>query len=123
MSSTALGSRVMCAQGSSVSGSTDQKLLDEAVSMAKEADVVLLALGTDLNVSDESRDRNSLSLPVVQQKLLESIYAVNPNVVLILSTCSSMDISWADRDVPAIIEAWYDGQEQGQAICDVVFGS
>ncbi len=123
VSSTALGSRVMCAQGSSVSGSTDQKLLDEAVSMAKEADVVLLALGTDLNVSDESRDRNSLSLPVVQQKLLESIYAVNPNVVLILSTCSSMDISWADRNVPAIIEAWYDGQEQGQAICDVVFGS
>ncbi len=93
-----------------------------AIEIAQKADVVIFAGGTDLTVSDESNDRTSLNLPGDQQKLLEAIYAVNPNVVLLLQTCSSMTIGWAQENIPAIVEAWYDGQAQGQAIADVLYG-
>ena len=121
-SSTGLGSKVMYALGCNVGDQKDQTLFNEATAMAKEADVVLLALGTDLNVSNESRDRSSLALPGAQQQLLEAVYAANPKTIVILNTCSSLTVNWAQEHVPAILSAWYDGQEQGQAISDVIFG-
>ncbi|MBQ9357191.1 MAG: glycoside hydrolase family 3 C-terminal domain-containing protein [Prevotella sp.] len=89
---------------------------------AAKADVVVLCLGTDLETSDESRDRSSLNLPGGQQQLLQQVYSVNKNVVLVMQTCSSMTINWAQQNVPAIVEAWYGGQAQGQAIADVLYG-
>ena len=123
-SPTGLGHPVMYAQGCDVNNSTkSQALFNEATAMAAQADVVLLALGTDLSVSDESRDRSSLGLPGVQQQLLEAVYAVNPKCVVLLNTCSSLTVNWAQQNVPAILATWYDGQEQGLAISDVLFGS
>ena len=122
-SSTALGNRLMCGLGCNVGDTKNQTLFDEATAMAREADVVLLALGTDLNVSDESHDRSSLALPGAQQQLLEAVYAANPRTIVILNSCSSLTVNWAQQNVPAILAAWYDGQEQGQAISDVIFGS
>lgn len=89
---------------------------------AAKADVVVLCLGTDLETSDESHDRNSLNLPGGQQQLMQEVYSVNKNVVLVMQTCSSMTIGWAQQNIPAIIEAWYGGQAQGQAIADVLYG-
>ena len=117
-----LGHRLMYAQGCDVNGTRDAALFAEAEAVASEADVVILALGTDLSVSDESNDRSSLNLPGAQQQLLEAVYAKNQNIVMVLETCSSMTINWAQERVPAILEAWYDGQEQGLAISDVIFG-
>ena len=96
--------------------------IERAVEIAKKADVVVFAAGTNLEVSDESHDRTSIALPGDQQRLLEAIYAANPNVVLLLQTCSSVDVSWAEQNVPAIVEAWYGGQAQGKAIADVLYG-
>lgn len=93
-----------------------------AMEVAAKADIVLFAAGTDLGVSDESNDRTSLNLPGDQQQLLEAVYSVNPNVVLVLQTCSSVTIPWAKEHCPAIVEAWYAGQAQGQAIADVLYG-
>lgn len=93
-----------------------------AKEFAAKADVVVLCLGTDLETSDESRDRSNLNLPGGQQQLLQEVFAVNPNVVLVMQTCSSMTIGWAQQHVPAIIEAWYGGQAQGKAIADVLYG-
>lgn len=107
-------------KGCNVTGSTATNY-DRAIEIAQKADVVIFAAGTDLSVSDESNDRNSLNLPGDQQMLLEKIYAVNPNVVLLLQTCSSVTIPWAQENVPAIVEAWYDGQSQGEAIADVLY--
>ena len=122
-SPTSLGHRVMYAQGCDVNNSKQsQAMFDEAKAMAAEADVVLLALGTDLSVSDESRDRSSLGLPGVQQQLLEAVYAANPKTIVLLNTCSSLTVNWAQEHVPAILATWYDGQEQGKAISDVIFG-
>ena len=93
-----------------------------ACEIAAKADVVVFCAGTNLEVSDESNDRTSLNLPGSQQSLLESIVAANPNTVLLLQTCSSVTIPWAQENVPAIVEAWYGGQAQGDAIADVLFG-
>ena len=108
-------------KGCDMTGSASTNLT-RAMEIAQKADVVIFAGGTDLTVSDESNDRTSLNLPGDQQKLLEAVYSVNPNVVLVLQSCSSMTINWAQEHVPAIVEAWYDGQSQGQAIADVLFG-
>ena len=119
---TALGNKVMYAQGCDVAGTKNQALFDEAVAMAADADYVILTLGTDLNVSDESHDRKNLNLPGAQQLLLEAVYKANPNTIAVLVTCSSLTINWAQENIPVIMSAWYDGQEQGQAISDVIFG-
>ena len=96
--------------------------IEEAKSWAAKADVVVMCLGTDLETSDESNDRKNLNLPGDQQKLLEAVYAVNHNVVLLLQSCSSLTINWANQHIPAIVEAWYGGQAQGDAIADVLYG-
>ena len=108
-------------KGCAVTGSAETNI-ERAVEIAKKADVVVFAAGTNLEVSDESHDRTSIALPGDQQRLLEAIYAANPNVVLLLQTCSSVDVSWAEQNVPAIVEAWYGGQAQGKAIADVLYG-
>lgn len=108
-------------KGCAVTGSSETNV-ERAAEIARKADVVVFAAGTDLSVSDESNDRNSISLPGDQQKVLEAVYAANPNVVLLLQTCSSVDVTWAQEHVPAIVEAWYGGQAQGQAIADVLYG-
>ncbi|MDE6653929.1 MAG: glycoside hydrolase family 3 C-terminal domain-containing protein [Muribaculaceae bacterium] len=108
-------------KGCDVTGSASTEI-DRAKEIAAKADVVIFCGGTDLSVSDESNDRTSLNLPGDQQKLLEAVYSVNPNVVLLLQTCSSMTVNWAQEHVPAIMEAWYDGQAQGEAIADVLYG-
>lgn len=104
-----------------VTSATDAQIA-EAVALAKKADVVVMCLGTDLSVSDESHDRKELTLPGDQQRLLEAVFAANANVILVLETGFAMDISWASANVPAIVEAWYDGQAQGRAIADVLYG-
>ncbi|MBD5344129.1 MAG: carbohydrate-binding protein [Bacteroides sp.] len=96
--------------------------MTRAVEIAAKADIVIFVGGTNLDVSDESHDRSNLNLPGDQQALLEAVYAANPNVVLVLETCSSMTIPWAKENIPAIVEAWYDGQAQGEAIADVLYG-
>lgn len=109
-------------QACEVTGKVSDANYQRALEIAAKADVVVFAAGTNLEVSDESHDRSSLNLPGDQQKLLEGVYSVNPNVVLLLQTCSSVTIPWAQDHVPAIMEAWYGGQAQGHAIADVLYG-
>lgn len=108
-------------KGCDVQGTASTNI-ERAKEIAAKADVVVFAAGTDLSVSDESNDRTRLDLPGDQQKLLEAVYSVNPNVILLLQTCSSVTINWAKENVPAIVEAWYGGQAQGNAIADVLYG-
>lgn len=109
-------------QACEVTGKVSEANYQRALEIAAKADVVVFAAGTNLEVSDESHDRSSLHLPGDQQKLLEGVCSVNPNVLLLLQTCSSVTIPWAQDHVPAIMEAWYGGQAQGHAIADVLYG-
>lgn len=99
-----------------------------AVAVAQRADVVVFLTGTnyekpaDHATGTEGHDRWQLTLPGNQEAMLEALYAANPNTVLVLESGSSLDISWAKAHVPAIMEAWYGGQAQGQAICDALYG-
>lgn len=95
----------------------------EARRVAAEADLVVLALGEDCFMSAEARSRVHLDLPGVQQLLLEAVYEVNPNIVLVLMNGRPLDLSWMDERIPAIVETWFLGSQSGHAIADVLTGA
>lgn len=101
---------------------SDRSGFEEAVSTAKDADVVVMVLGEDGYQSGEARSRTSLGLPGVQQELLEEIYKVNKNVVLVLMNGRPLILNWAAANVPAIVEAWQLGSQSGNAIAKVLYG-
>jgi len=101
---------------------TDKSQFGEAISAAKDADVVIMVLGEHGFQSGEARSRTNLQLPGVQQELLEEVYKVNPNIVLVLNNGRPLAISWADEHIPAIVEAWQLGTQTGNAVAQVLYG-
>lgn len=100
----------------------DRSGMEEAVATAKDADVVVMVLGEHGFQSGEGRSRTKLDLPGLQQELLEAVYAVNKNVVLVLMNGRPLAISWAAEHIPTIIEAWQLGTQSGHAIAQVLYG-
>lgn len=96
--------------------------IKEAVELASNSDVAILFVGTNLSVANESADREDLELPGNQLKLIQEVYQANPNTIVILINGMPLSINWIDKNIPAIIEAWYGGQAQGTAIADILFG-
>ncbi|MBS2100578.1 beta-glucosidase BglX [Carboxylicivirga linearis] len=101
---------------------TDKTGIKEAVRLAKKSDVVVMVLGEHGLHSGEGRSRSDLGLPGLQQEMLEEVYKVNQNIVLVLMNGRPLTINWADEHVPAIIEAWQLGTQSGNAIAEVLFG-
>jgi beta-glucosidase len=101
---------------------TDKSGFEEALTVAKNADVVVLVLGEYGLQSGEGRSRTDLGLPGVQQELLEAVYKVNPNIVLVLNNGRPLVIPWADAHIPAIVEAWQLGTQSGNAIAQILYG-
>jgi beta-glucosidase len=100
----------------------DKSGFPEAIETARKADVVVLVLGEHGFQSGEARSRADLDLPGVQQELLEAIYKVNKNIVLVLNSGRPLTITWADKHIPAIVEAWQLGTQSGNAIAQVLYG-
>ena len=94
----------------------------EAVSAARKADAVIMALGEGRWMSGEASNRASLDMPGVQQRLLEQVVAAGKPVVLVLMNGRPLSTPWAAEHVPAIIEGWFGGVEAGHALADVIFG-
>nr|WP_315133220.1 beta-glucosidase BglX [uncultured Flavobacterium sp.] len=101
---------------------TDKSGFAEAIATAKQADIVVMVLGEHGLQSGEGRSRADIGLPGVQQELLEAIFKVNPNVVLVLNNGRPLAIPWADEHIPAIVEAWQLGTQSGNAIAQVLYG-
>lgn len=101
---------------------TDKSGFAEAIAVAKQSDVVVMVLGEHGLQSGEGRSRADLGLPGVQQELLEAIFKVNPNIVLVLNNGRPLAIPWADKNIPAIVEAWQLGTQSGNAIAQVLYG-
>nr|WP_315213470.1 beta-glucosidase BglX [uncultured Flavobacterium sp.] len=101
---------------------TDKSGFAEAIATAKQADIVVMVLGEHGLQSGEGRSRADIGLPGVQQELLEEIFKVNPNVVLVLNNGRPLAIPWADEHIPAIVEAWQLGTQSGNAIAQVLYG-
>ena len=101
---------------------TNKSGFPAAISVAKDADVVIMVLGEHGLQSGEGRSRTDIGLPGVQQELLEAVLKVNPNVVLVLNNGRPLAIPWADENIPAIVEAWQLGTQSGNAIAQVLYG-
>ncbi|MGY8945904.1 MAG: beta-glucosidase BglX [Flavobacteriales bacterium] len=100
----------------------DKSGFNAAKNAARNADVVVMVLGEDGFQSGEGRSRTEIDLPGVQQDLLEEIYKVNKNIVLVLMNGRPLNITWADKNIPSIVEAWQLGTQTGNAIAQVLYG-
>lgn len=101
---------------------TDFSGFEAAKKAAKEAEVVVMVLGEIGFQSGEGRSRTELDLPGNQQQLLEEVYKVNPNIVLVLNNGRPLALPWAAEHIPAIVEAWQLGTQSGNAIAQVLYG-
>jgi len=101
---------------------TDKSGFEEAIITTKTADVVIMVLGENGYQSGEGRSRTEIGLPGVQQELLEAVYAVNKNIVLVLNNGRPLAFPWAVDNIPAIVEAWQLGTQSGNAIAQVLYG-
>ena len=101
---------------------TDKSEFPQAIAVAKTADVVVMVLGEVGYQSGEARSRTELGLPGVQQELLEAIYKVNKNIVLVLNNGRPLVLNWHHEHLPAIVEAWQLGTQSGNAIAQVLYG-
>jgi beta-glucosidase len=105
-----------------VFNTTDKSGFDAAKKVAASADVVVMVLGEHGFQSGEGRSRTNLDLPGVQQELLEEVYKVNPNIVLVLNNGRPLALPWAAEHIPAIVEAWHLGTQTGNAVAHVLYG-
>jgi beta-glucosidase len=121
------GTQVLYAQGCELTG--DRPI--ESVKWVRQADVIVAALGFSPRLegeegevadSDGGGDRLHIGLPGRQGELLEALHASGKPVVLVLTGGSPIAVNWAAENVPAILMAWYPGEQGGHAVADVLFG-
>ena len=101
----------------------DAMTIAAAVETAKKADVVVMALGESAYLMEtEAESRTRLGFTGAQQQLLEAVVATGKPVILVVVSGRPLELTWAARRVPAILEAWSPGMEAGPALTDVLFG-
>ena len=97
-------------------------ILQEALDIASQSDVIVAALGESAEMSGESSSRTSIEIPSLQQDLLKALVKTGKPVVLVLFTGRPLALKWEQENVPAILNVWFAGSEAGYAIADVLFG-
>lgn len=101
---------------------TDKEMLDEALEVAKKADVIVAALGESSEMSGESSSRSELEMTDTQRALLKELLQTGKPVVLTLFTGRPLVLTWEEENVPSILNVWFGGSEAAYAIGDVLFG-
>jgi len=96
--------------------------LSKAVELARHADVAIVCVGTTAAIEQEARDRTSLGLSGNQEQLVEAVAAVNPRTIVVEMSAGPLTVPWIKDHVPAVLQAWWPGEEGGNAIADVLFG-
>ncbi|PWT96145.1 MAG: glucan 1,4-alpha-glucosidase [Blastocatellia bacterium] len=104
----------------------------EALDKARQADAVIMVMGISPSIEGEEMDvqvegfrggdRTDIALPKPQEDLIKEVQALGKPVVLVLLGGSALSVNWANDNVPAILDAWYPGEEGGTAVADVLFG-
>jgi beta-glucosidase len=107
-------------------------LVQEAVDAARKSDVVIAVVGITAQLEGEESessdpgffggDRTDITLPVPQEQLLEALAATGKPLILVLTSGSALAVNWANEHAAAILEAWYPGEEGGNAVADVLSG-
>ena len=116
-----IGGSITYAKGTEILGSSEDGFA-AAIDAAKQADVVVMALGESSEMSGEAGSRAYLDLPGNQEKLLETVAAEGKPMVLVVFSGRPLVLTWAAGHVPAILEAWFPGTEAGNAIADLLWG-
>ncbi|MDE7397032.1 MAG: glycoside hydrolase family 3 C-terminal domain-containing protein, partial [Muribaculum sp.] len=98
------------------------ELFGEAGEAVRNSDVVVAVMGINKSIEREGQDRSDIGLPADQLEFLQEIAKVNPNIVLVLVAGSSLALNWEDANLPAIVNAWYPGEQGGTAVAEVLFG-
>lgn len=97
--------------------------IEQAVAAARQADIVVLAIGEGANMSGEAQSRTEITVPEPQQRLAEAVAATGKPVVVVLKNGRGLALAGAVADAPAILVTWFLGTETGNAIADVLFGA
>jgi len=95
----------------------------KAAEAAKRADAVILFIGTTTDIENEARDRKSLGLPGNQDELVKAVLTANPHTIVVEMNAGPLTVPSVKENAPAILEAWWAGEEGGDAIADVLFGN
>lgn len=103
-------------------GRTKQQMLDEALAIASQSDVIVAAVGESAEMTGESSSRSNIEIPAVQRELLAALLKTGKPVVMVLFTGRPLALKWEAENVPAILNVWFAGSEAGYAIADVLFG-
>jgi beta-glucosidase len=98
------------------------EILQEAINVANQADVIVAALGEAAEMSGEASSRTNIEIPGIQKELLKALQNTGKPVVLVLFTGRPLALTWEQQHVPAIINVWFGGSEAGYAIADVLYG-
>jgi len=113
---------VLYASGVPVKGQKPEAARQEAITIARKADVVVFVGGLDHTLDQEGNDRPDLKLPYGQDELIQAVVRANPHTVVVLNGSGAVEMdAWLDR-VPALMQLWYAGMEAGNALADVLFG-
>lgn len=101
----------------------EQAELDQAVSLAEQADVIIAVVGDDHSTVGESRSRTSLDLSGHQRLLVQEMVKTGKPVVVVLMAGRAASINWIDQNVPGILACWHGGEKVGQAVAETIFGA
>ena len=100
----------------------DRSGFEKAKLIASKSDVVVMVLGEEGHQSGEGRSRTNIGLPGLQLELLKEIHEVNENIVLVVMSGRPLDLTWEDKHIPSILQAWQLGSKSGDAIAKILFG-
>jgi beta-glucosidase len=115
-------SKLVYAQGCGIQDSS-RKGFAEAVAAARQADVVIMAVGEKADMSGEAKSRANIHLPGVQEELIKAIRATGKPVVVLIMAGRPLVFNWTADNVPAILYTWWLGSQAGHAMADVLFGA
>ena len=97
-------------------------MVQEAVDIANQADVIVMAVGESAEMTGESSSRSNIEIPAAQKALINALLKTGKPVVLVVFTGRPLTLQWEQDNVPAILNVWFGGSEAGYAIADVLFG-
>ncbi len=90
--------------------------------IASKSDYVIAVLGLNTIIENEGQDKKDLDLPRNQEQFIQEIYKANPKTIVVLESGSPLAIKWINDNIPAVVNAWYAGEQGGKAVADVLFG-
>ena len=99
-----------------------ERLVQEAIALAKEADLVIFVGGNNREVETEGSDRKNITLPSHQDELIQSIAKANPNIVSVMVIGGPVDLQTIEKNSSSILVSWFNGSEGGHALADVLSG-